>query len=84
MRVPPGTQTGQRFRISGRGAPSTRGGPRGDLVVEVRLMLPAVLDERSRELLRELGRIQGEHARGAAGGVRTESRPGGEAGKAEA
>ena len=60
LRVPPGTQTGQRFRIRGRGAPSPRDGSRGDLVVEVRIMLPKVLDERSKELLREFGRINGE------------------------
>jgi molecular chaperone DnaJ len=71
LRIPPGTQTGQRFRLSGRGAPSTRGGPHGDLVVEVRLMLPAVLDERSRELLRELGRLNGDSVRQAVEATRT-------------
>ena len=60
LRVPPGTQTGQRFHIRGRGAPSPRSGERGDLVVEVRIVLPKVLDERSKELLREFGRINGE------------------------
>ena len=59
LRVPPGTQSGQRFRLRERGAPSTRDGRRGDLVVEVRLMLPRVLDERSKELLREFGKING-------------------------
>jgi DnaJ-class molecular chaperone len=60
LRVPPGTQTGQRFRVRGRGAPSPRDGTRGDLVVEVRIMLPRMLDERSKELLREFGRINGD------------------------
>jgi molecular chaperone DnaJ len=64
LRVPPGTQSGQRFRLRERGAHSPRGGPRGDLVVEVRLMLPKILDERSKELLREFGRINGENVRG--------------------
>jgi molecular chaperone DnaJ len=63
LRVPPGTQSGQRFRLRERGAPSPRTGRRGDLVVEVRLMLPKVLDERSKELLREFGRINGESVR---------------------
>jgi molecular chaperone DnaJ len=63
LRVPPGTQSGQRFRVRERGAPSRRDGRRGDLVVEVRLMLPKVLDERSKELLREFGRINGENVR---------------------
>jgi molecular chaperone DnaJ len=63
LRVPPGTQSGQRFRLRERGVPSARTGQRGDLVVEVRLVLPAVLDERSKELLREFGRINGEDVR---------------------
>ena len=57
LRVPPGTQTGQRFHIRGRGAPSPRNGDRGDLVVEVKIVLPRTLDERSKELLREFGTI---------------------------
>ena len=63
LRVPPGTQSGQRFRFRERGAVSTRGGRRGDFVVEVRLMLPKLLDERSKELLREFGKINGESLR---------------------
>ena len=63
LRVPPGTQSGQRFRLRERGVVSTRDGRRGDLVVEVRLMLPKLLDERSKELLREFGRINGESVR---------------------
>ena len=63
LRVPPGTQSGQRFRLRERGVPSVRDGTRGDLVVEVRLVLPPVLDERSKELLREFGRINGEDVR---------------------
>jgi molecular chaperone DnaJ len=63
LRVPPGTQSGQRFRLRGRGALSTRSGQRGDLIAEVRIMLPGVLDERSRELLREFGRINASSVR---------------------
>jgi molecular chaperone DnaJ len=63
LRVPPGTQSGQRFRLRERGVPSPRDGRRGDLVVEVRVMLPRILDERSKELLREFGRINGENVR---------------------
>lgn len=62
LRVPPGTQSGQRLRLRERGAPG-RSGRRGDLVVEVRLTLPKVLDERSKDLLREFGRINGENVR---------------------
>ncbi len=63
LRVPPGTQSGQRFRLRERGVPSARDGRRGDLVVEARLVLPRILDERSKELLREFGRINDEDVR---------------------
>jgi molecular chaperone DnaJ len=63
LRIPPGTQSGQRFRLRERGVLSPRSGTRGDIVAEVRLMLPKVLDERSKELLREFGRINGESVR---------------------
>ena len=62
VRVPPGTQSGQRFRFRDRGAPG-RNGRRADLVIEVRVKLPKILDERSKELLREFGRINGESVR---------------------
>jgi molecular chaperone DnaJ len=60
--VPPGTQSGQQFRVSGRGAP-TASGSRGDLIVEVELVLPALTDERSKELMREFGRLNAENVR---------------------
>ncbi len=63
LRVPPGTQSGQRFRLRERGVPSPRDGRRGDLVIEARLVLPKLLDERSKELMREFGRINGEDVR---------------------
>jgi molecular chaperone DnaJ len=63
LRVPPGTQSGQRLRLRERGVPSVRSGRRGDLVAEIRLVLPALLDERSKELLREFGRINGDDVR---------------------
>jgi molecular chaperone DnaJ len=56
LRVPPGTQAGHRFRLKGRGVPNPSG-IRGDLIVEVTLVLPPVVDERSKELMREFGRL---------------------------
>ena len=63
LRVPPGTQSGQRFRLRGRGMPSLKNGQRGDLFVEVQLMLPKVLSEKSKELLKEFGKINDESVR---------------------
>lgn len=63
LKVPPGTQSGQRFRLRERGLPTPHG--RGDIVAEVRVMLPRILDERSKDLLREFGRVQPESVRDA-------------------
>jgi molecular chaperone DnaJ len=53
--VRPGTQAGQHIRIQGRGV-ARPDGTRGDLVLEVRLVLPGRVDDRSKELMREFGR----------------------------
>lgn len=64
LRVPPGTRSGQRFRLRGHGVPSPRrDGARGDLVVTANVVLPPVADDRSRELLREFGRINATDVR---------------------
>lgn len=57
LRVPPGVQSGQKLRLSERGAPSRLGAKRGDLFVIVQVVTPRVYDDRSRELLRELDRL---------------------------
>jgi molecular chaperone DnaJ len=57
LRVPAGVQSGQKLRLSGRGAPSRFAGVRGDLFVVVDVVTPNVYDDRSRELLRELDRL---------------------------
>jgi molecular chaperone DnaJ len=62
LRIPPATQGGHRIRVAGRGAVTGAGG-RGDLWVEVRVTLPAMLDERSKELMREFGRLNQEDVR---------------------
>lgn len=56
LTLPAGVLAGHRLRVEGRGAPSAAGG-RGDLWVEVRLVLPALTDDRSRELMREFARL---------------------------
>jgi molecular chaperone DnaJ len=62
LRIPPGTQAGQQFRFEGRGAP-THADHRGDLIVEVRIVLPSAVDERSKALMREFGERNGEDVR---------------------
>jgi molecular chaperone DnaJ len=63
LRVPPGTQSGQTFRLRERGLPSARNGSRGDQIVTVYIVLPSVLDERSKALLEEFGRLNPEDVR---------------------
>jgi molecular chaperone DnaJ len=62
LRVPPGTQGGQRFRLHGRGV-AKPDGRAGDLIVEVRIVVPQLRDERSRELMREFARLNSENVR---------------------
>lgn len=54
IRVPPATQSGQRFRLRGRGPKALRGDGRGDQYVEVKITLPKVIDEGAKELYRKL------------------------------
>jgi molecular chaperone DnaJ len=63
LRIPPGTQSGQKFRLRGKGAPSLRGDMPGNQIVEVRVVVPKVADERSKEILRELARLNPENPR---------------------
>lgn len=57
MKVPPGTQSSQIFRLRDKGVPSLHNGKRGDQLVEVRIVVPPIHDERSKEILRELERL---------------------------
>jgi molecular chaperone DnaJ len=57
IRIPAGTESGQKLRLRGKGAPSLRGTGRGDQYVEVRVVTPKATDERTRRLLRELGAL---------------------------
>ncbi len=64
LKIPPGTQTGQKLRLREKGvASATREGARGDQIVEVKVVVPKVQDERSKEILRELGRLNPEDPR---------------------
>ena len=63
LRIPPGTQSGQRFRLRDKGALSLRGGGVGNQIVEIRVVIPRVADERSKEILRELAKLNPENPR---------------------
>ncbi|SNT33499.1 curved DNA-binding protein [Actinomadura meyerae] len=53
VKVPPGTSSGRRLRLRGRGLPNPRGAP-GDLFAEVRIVVPPEPSETERRLFEEL------------------------------
>jgi len=57
VEIPAGTESGAIFRLPAYGFPSPRTGRRGDLLVSVYIVLPAIRDKRSKELLREFGQL---------------------------
>jgi len=58
LKIPPGTQGGQRFRLRERGLPSTSG-TRGNLYVDVQINVPKKLTDREREIWGELAKLHG-------------------------
>jgi molecular chaperone DnaJ len=64
LKVPPGTQSGQKLRLREKGVPSaTKEGVRGDEIVEVKITVPMPRDEKTKELLRELAKLNPEDPR---------------------
>ncbi|MFL6436948.1 MAG: DnaJ C-terminal domain-containing protein [Terriglobales bacterium] len=64
LKIPPGTQSGQKLRMREKGVPSaTKDGVRGDEIVEVKIGVPHLRDERSKELMRELAKLNSEDPR---------------------
>jgi molecular chaperone DnaJ len=64
LKIPPGTQSGQRLRLREKGVPSaTKEGVRGDEIVEVKVTVPMPRDEKTKELLRELAKLNPEDPR---------------------
>lgn len=59
LRIPPGAQTGQTFKLSGRGVPYLRRSGRGDQVVRVFVVTPRDLTREQRALVEELGKTLG-------------------------
>src|SRR3954451_24714369 len=57
LKIPQGTKNGQRFRLREKGVLNARTNQRGDQIVEVAIEAPDPRDERTRELLKELGKI---------------------------
>jgi molecular chaperone DnaJ len=64
LRVLPGTNSGRKLRMREKGVPSVRTpGQRGDQYVELQIVVPKPVDERVKELLKELDKIAPEDPR---------------------
>ena len=64
LKIPPGTQSGQKLRLREKGVPSTtKDGVRGDEIVEIKVTVPMPRDEKTKELLRELAKLNPEDPR---------------------
>ncbi len=58
--IPAGTQSGRVFRLRGRGVPSLRSRGRGDLLVQVEVIIPDRLSAEEAGLVRRLAELRGE------------------------
>jgi molecular chaperone DnaJ len=66
LKVPPGTQSGQKLRMRERGVTSAANSEkRGDQIVTIEIVIPKVQDERSKEILREFAKLNPEDPREA-------------------
>jgi molecular chaperone DnaJ len=63
LKIPQGTQSGQKFRMRDKGVFNSRKNRRGDQIVQVMVQTPPTNDEKTRELLRELSKIHTEDPR---------------------
>jgi molecular chaperone DnaJ len=59
VRIPPATNSGSTLRLRDKGVPSARsGGARGDQYVEIQVVVPKPTDERVRNLMKELEKLE--------------------------
>ncbi len=65
LSVPPGSQSGGKLRVRGRGLPK-RGGDRGDVLAELRVVVPTKLSDSEREIFEKLASVSGFNPRSAA------------------
>ena len=64
LRIPPGTQTGQKLRMREKGVPSaTRPGVIGDQIVQIRIVIPEIPNVEAKELWQKLAKLHPEDPR---------------------
>lgn len=57
VKIPAGSQTGKQMRLRNKGMPALRGGPAGDMFIEMAVETPVKLTSKQKELLREFDRL---------------------------
>jgi molecular chaperone DnaJ len=65
LKIPPGTSSGKVFRLRERGVANPRTKLRGDQFVEVQVVVPAIPDENTKELMRQYSNLNPEDPRQA-------------------
>ncbi len=55
-KIPSGTQSGQRFRLRGKGLPDVGGRGKGDLFVTLQAVTPKKLNKEQRQLFEQLAK----------------------------
>ncbi len=63
LKIPPGVDSGKTLRLREKGVLRRRTNVRGDQYIEIRIVVPKVQDERTKEILRELARLNPEDPR---------------------
>ncbi|EEW24981.1 molecular chaperone DnaJ [Rhodobacter ferrooxidans] len=61
VKVPAGSQTGKQMRLRAKGMPALRGGPAGDMLIELAVETPVNLTARQKDLLREFEKLSEEN-----------------------
>jgi len=60
IKIPPGTQSGQNFRLKGKGAPKLEGRGMGDLYIQVEVRVPVKLSKKQKLILEEFAKASEE------------------------
>ncbi|QMU59428.1 MAG: molecular chaperone DnaJ [Boseongicola sp.] len=61
VKVPAGSQSGRQMRLRGKGMPALRGGPAGEMFIELAVETPVNLTSRQKELLAEFEELSEEN-----------------------
>lgn len=63
LKIPSGSQTGKKMRLKGKGLPR-KGGQRGDMFVQIKIVIPETISAREKELFQELAKASRYNPRG--------------------